>query len=470
MRELAVAVSLTALIATASGASATTTDVGLVDPSQGMWHLIDADTGLVTNFFYGNPGDVPFMGDWDCDGTDTPGLFRLSDAFAYLRNSNSLGIADIRFFFGNPSDVPLAGDFNGDGCDTLSLYRPSEQRFYIVNKLGQNEGGLGPADYTFDFGNPGDTPFVGDFDGDGIDEVGLHRSTTGLIYFEDALLPNGGGGTADHQFIFGDPGDRFVAGDWNGNAADSPALFRPSDCNLFFKYTNTQGNADRSFGFGQPDWLPVAGNFSLTGGAAPLLAPCAPFQANYLVTFQSTWSSATHPFDFPPGPHFSGLLGAVHDDSVTFWQVGELASIGIERMAELGSKNFLTAEVNAAIATGKAGSLISAGGIGASPGSVSVGFSVNLDYPLVTIVSMLAPSPDWFVGVSGLSLFEGGAWSESAVVTLWAYDAGTDSGPGYLSPDDDTDPAQPITKISEPPVGNGVPVGQFTFTLLSTSS
>ena len=47
-------------------------------------------------FFYGNPGDVPFMGDWDCDGVDTPGLFRLSDAFAYLRNSNSQGIADIR--------------------------------------------------------------------------------------------------------------------------------------------------------------------------------------------------------------------------------------------------------------------------------------------------------------------------------------------------------------------------------------
>jgi hypothetical protein len=199
------------------------------------------------------------MGDWDCDGIDTPGLFRLSDAFAYLRNSNSQGIADIRFFFGNPSDVPLAGDFDGDGCDSLSLYRPSEQRFYIINELGENEGGLGAADYTFDFGNPGDTPFVGDFDGDGIDEVGLHRASTGFVYFENALLPNGGGGAADVQFFFGDPGDRFVAGDWIAQGFDSPAVFRPSDEIWYFKYNNTQGNADAFLPYGDSPWLPVAG-------------------------------------------------------------------------------------------------------------------------------------------------------------------------------------------------------------------
>ena len=76
-----------------------------------------------------------------CDGIDTPGLLRISDAFAYLRNSNTQGIADVRFFFGNPADIPLGGDFDGDGCDSLSLYRPSEQRFYIINQLGANDGG-----------------------------------------------------------------------------------------------------------------------------------------------------------------------------------------------------------------------------------------------------------------------------------------------------------------------------------------
>lgn len=460
-----------ALLGPAAAASADT-DVGLVDPAQGLWHLRDSDTDLVTSFFYGNPGDIPFMGDWDCDGIDTPGLFRLADAFAYLRDSNSAGIGDIRFFFGNPSDVPLAGDFDGDGCDTLSIYRPSEQRFYIINKLGKDEGGLGPADYTFDFGNPGDKPFVGDFDDDGVDEVGLHRETTGLVYFEDALVPNGNGGDADHQFVFGDPADRFVAGDWNANGADSPAIFRPADCTFYFRNTNTQGNADFTLPFGEVDWLPVAGHFDLGGGEVPpaaCLQPPAPFEATYSVTFSSTWSAGTHPVSFPSSPHFSGLIGGTHNTQASFWEPDGLASAGIEAMAETGSKTTLRSEVEAAISAGNAGSVISGGGIGVSPGSVVETFAVNLDYPLATIVSMLAPSPDWFVGVSGLSLLEGGAWVEGKAVTLWPYDAGTDSGPSYGSPDQDTNPAEPIAQIAELPLGNGVPVGEFVFELQSTS-
>jgi hypothetical protein len=83
----------------------------------------------------------------------------------YLRNSITQGIADIRFFFGNPGDVPIAGDFNGDGFDTVSIYRPSNQTFYIINELGRDGGGLGTADFSFVFGNPGDEPFVGDLNG-----------------------------------------------------------------------------------------------------------------------------------------------------------------------------------------------------------------------------------------------------------------------------------------------------------------
>ncbi|MGH8948385.1 MAG: TolB family protein, partial [Acidimicrobiia bacterium] len=232
--------------------------VGLVDPASGVWHLSSPLEETV--FFYGNPGDTPFMGDWDCDGVDTPGLFRTSDAFAYLRNSNTQGIADIRFFFGNPSDIPLAGDFDGDGCDTLSIYRPSEQRFYIINELGANNGGLGAADFSFLFGNPGDKPFTGDFNGDGVDTVGLHRESTGFVYFRNTLTT----GIADNEFFFGDPGDRFVSGDWGiVDGTDTPGLFRPSNTTFYFRHTNTQGNADSQFTFGNPPWLPVAGTFGI---------------------------------------------------------------------------------------------------------------------------------------------------------------------------------------------------------------
>ena len=231
--------------------------VGLVDSSKGLWHLFDANGDEAASFYYGNPGDYPFVGDWNCNGTETPGLYRQSDGYAYLRNSNTQGIADIRFFFGNPGDVPIAGDFNGDGCGTLSIYRPSNQTFYIINKLGENDGGLGAADFSYVFGNPGDKPFVGDFNGDGFETAGLHRESTGLVYFRNSHTQ----GNADAQFIFGDPGDRLIAGDWNNDGKFSPALFRGSNTTFYFRYTNTQGNADAQFVPMPSDgaWLPVAG-------------------------------------------------------------------------------------------------------------------------------------------------------------------------------------------------------------------
>ena len=114
--------------------------VGLVDPDQGLWYLAPGQ-----GFFFGNPGDEPIMGDWNCDGIDTPGMHRRSDGFVYLRNANTAGVADRSFFFGDPDDIAIAGDWNGDGCDTVSIYRPSEQRFYIVNALGPGRRRRGPA-------------------------------------------------------------------------------------------------------------------------------------------------------------------------------------------------------------------------------------------------------------------------------------------------------------------------------------
>jgi endonuclease/exonuclease/phosphatase family metal-dependent hydrolase len=237
--------------------SAGTHTVGLVDPTQGKWHLYDGAGIETTSFYYGNPGDYPIMGDWDGDGVDTPGLYRQSNGYVYLRNSNSQGNADINFFFGNPGDVPIAGDFNGDGFDTVSIYRPSQARFYIINTLGSNNAGLGPAEFDYVFGNPGDKPFVGDFDRDGIETVGLHRESTGLVYFRNEHSH----GNADNQFTFGNPGDRLVAGDWTGNGEHTPALFRPSSSTTYFRNSNTSGNADVAFIAGDPQWLPVAGDF-----------------------------------------------------------------------------------------------------------------------------------------------------------------------------------------------------------------
>ena len=250
--------------ASAAPSGSASDTIGLVDPAQGLWYLRD-EAGGVRSFFYGNPGDVPLVGDWDCDGIDTPGMYRRSDGYVYLRNSNSPGVADRKYFLGDPQDVPIAGDFDGDGCDTVSVYRASEGKVYIVNRLGDDGAGLGAAEIAYDFGNPGDVPFAGDFDGDGVDTVGLHRSSTGFVYLRNSHTP----GLADVQFFYGDPADRFVAGDWTGDQVDTPGLFRPSDRSFYLRHANTQGVADEIVPWGDTEWLPVAGSFGLPADPVP---------------------------------------------------------------------------------------------------------------------------------------------------------------------------------------------------------
>ena len=70
-------------------------------------------------------------------------------------------------------------------------------------------------------------------------------------------------GNADDQFIFGDPGDKIVASGFSTLGYDSPALFRPSDLTWYISHYNQQGNADRTqtWSFAQTNWIPISGHF-----------------------------------------------------------------------------------------------------------------------------------------------------------------------------------------------------------------
>lgn len=185
--------------------------------------------------------------------------------------------------------------------------------------------------------------------------------------------------------------------------------------------------------------------------------------ASYRVVFQATWTAATHPVEHPPGAHFSPLIGTAHDSAVSFWGQGELASPGIERMAEQGRSDPFRSEVEAAVSAGHAQGFLQAAGF-RSPGSTVLEISVDASQPLITLVSMVAPSPDWFVGVDSLSLREGDEWVYQKVVPLHAWDAGTDSGSSFQSPNRDTRPPKPIALIMGGSLGNGIPLGTLTFT------
>lgn len=210
--------------------------------------------------------------------------------------------------------------------------------------------------------------------------------------------------------------------------------------------------------------------------AAPLVttpAPADPVRpastARYRATFQGTWSGSSHPVDFPGSAHFSPLVGGTHNAQVTFWREGALASDGIQAMAERGLTEPLISEIAAAISAGTAERSFTGGNIGVSPGSAAAEFDVSQAFPLVTLVSMVAPSPDWFVGVAGQPLFENGQWIDERRIDLVPWDAGTDSGVTFTSPDLATVPRLPIARIVTAPLspsGRVTPMGSFTFTRL----
>lgn len=74
---------------------------------------------------------------------------------------------------------------------------------------------------------------------------------------------------------------------------------------------------------------------------------------------------------------------------------------------------------------------------------------VSKDHHLISVVSRLAPSPDWIVGVSALELcLKNCSWVQERQMNLYLWDAGTTSGASYLSPRIPTIPQERIRRIT----------------------
>lgn len=197
------------------------------------------------------------------------------------------------------------------------------------------------------------------------------------------------------------------------------------------------------------------------------LDPVVNYQsARYQLDFVSTWSMATHPANYPANAHYSPIFGVTHTAEISLWNPGELASAGIEEMAELGATNLLDAFAKTQQSMKNSGTIFIGKRLD-TPINYSIIFDIDVRFPQVTAVSMLAPSPDWFIGVSGLNLYENGKWVEQISIDLPVYDAGTDNGAVFRSANDDADPATPITLLSASQTDflNGTPtIGTFIFT------
>ena len=210
-----------------------------------------------------------------------------------------------------------------------------------------------------------------------------------------------------------------------------------------------------------PRWW-AAGLLALlfVGWSAIVHAQSAPYQ----VTFEGNWTTTATPDGVPAGAHFSPLIGAVHNDQVTFWQSGGTASVGIESMAEIGGTSALKSEITGA-GSAASSTIEHSGNIGVTA-EVTLDITLSPTHPLVTLVTMIAPSPDWFVGVSNLSLLDAqNEWLASHTVNLFPYDAGTEDGTEFSLSNAATNPQGTITSIKGTGKFSNEPMATLTFTL-----
>ncbi|XP_046432141.1 spondin-1-like isoform X5 [Neodiprion fabricii] len=190
-----------------------------------------------------------------------------------------------------------------------------------------------------------------------------------------------------------------------------------------------------------------------SGDPGPVLQTCcACAEAKYEVTFEGLWSRNTHPKDFPTNAwrtKFSDVIGASHTVDYRFWEYMKYASDGLRQVAERGVTRTLESELKEQ--SEHIRTIIKARGISYPnvTGKTFAVFRVDQKHHLMSLVTMIDPSPDWIVGVSGLELcLANCSWVEHRELNLFPYDAGTDSGITYLSQDTPTDPQERITRIT----------------------
>jgi len=125
--------------------------IGVYRPSTGQFLLRNSNsTGAAEiSFYLGNVSDVGIAGDWNGDGTDNVGVFRPSNGIIFLKLTGGGAFAEVALNYGIPGDRPVTGDWDNDGVDTIGVYRNGT--FYL-----RNSNTVGFADLVFGLGNPGD--------------------------------------------------------------------------------------------------------------------------------------------------------------------------------------------------------------------------------------------------------------------------------------------------------------------------
>ncbi|XP_011670522.2 spondin-2-like [Strongylocentrotus purpuratus] len=169
----------------------------------------------------------------------------------------------------------------------------------------------------------------------------------------------------------------------------------------------------------------------------------------YELTFHGDWSQTAFPKQYPiyrKNAQWSPVLGAVHNSRFQMWKEGEVSSEPFSRFVEGADiKNLRPA------LTGRSTDVyttFASDGVPSGVGSTSIQFRMHREFTEVSFAVRIDPSPDWFVGQSSLDLCRSGEWLHDMTLDLYPFDAGTDQGFMFTSPDFPEVPRQPIVEIT----------------------
>ncbi len=150
-------------------------------------------------------------------------------------------------------------DFDGDGVDDIGLYRRSNGEWHIKS-VKKNDVLHSRHVYG---GQASDMPVVGDFDGDGFSDIALYRHSDGQWHIKSVkkndVLHSG------HSYG-GQDSDTPLVGDFDGDGADDIAVYRRSNGEWHIKSVkkNDVLHSRHVYG-GQASDMPVVGDFDGDG-------------------------------------------------------------------------------------------------------------------------------------------------------------------------------------------------------------
>ena len=181
-------------------------------PGNGTWYWLPSSAGYAdgaarsVQWGRADLGDLSLTADMDGDGKADPVIWRASTGTWYwLRSSAAYSLAapgSVQWGSAALGDTPLLGDVDGDGRADLIIWRSSTGTWHwITSSTGYAYASAGARQWGS--GVLGDAPLVGDVDGDGKVDLVVRRKDRAFTADAWFCLTSGSGYTRDRQFYFG---------------------------------------------------------------------------------------------------------------------------------------------------------------------------------------------------------------------------------------------------------------------------